>query len=160
VGKNKFHYFWPPRKTLEKSRSPPPGKILPTPMLEAPHCNWQASSDGVRGNHFVSVHGNQRRIWRHRPSKFCALWISWGIVLEVPDIFRKLVGAYSWVTEILDHSISFSAHVRNANPVTRVVNFILKPEPGSTFIFEAQFRSENQIYRVGQDVRNRGVLVA
>jgi len=24
VGKNKFHYFWPPRKTLEKSRSPPP----------------------------------------------------------------------------------------------------------------------------------------
>ena len=42
----------------------------------------------------------------------------------------------------------------------RVVN--MEPEPGSspTIIFEARFRPESQIYRMSQDMRNCGVLVA
>jgi len=32
-----------------------------------------------------------------------------------------------------------------------------EPGPGLTFIFEAWFRSESRIYRVGPDMRNYGV---
>jgi len=35
-----------------------------------------------------------------------------------------------------------------------------EPGPSLTFIFEARFRPESQIYRVNQDMCNCGVLVA